>query len=88
MHIEHVEDTLIEQKIVHGHEAYDLYRAVFENDTRNGRDWNPRIAYRNPGLYQLYHDEYIYDIVRKIQEINRRRRNYLLLWDWMKRRPW
>lgn len=75
---EHVEDTLMSERIVPLDEFWYL-----NNTLRGGHeplDWD--------SLYVEGQEPLIYPTIRKISQVNRHRRDFLLLRDWSFRRPW
>ena len=77
---EHVEDCLINKRVVVHDEKWTLINRLDEYYTP--ADVNEMFAYPD----QI--DRIVHPYLRKISEINGQRRNYLLLGDWSKRRPW
>jgi hypothetical protein len=76
--VEHVEDVLITKRVVVADEWWQAANEVQENSTPV--DWNR--------AYNLIIDQPIAYFLNKISQTNRHRRDYLLLRDWSKRRPW
>lgn len=80
MGTEHVEDTLIEKRVV----VHDEHAHVSEYLLRQGRgvQQDPEEMYPDSDI------DRIVPLLRRIGEINQRRRSYLLLKDWSYKRPW
>jgi hypothetical protein len=77
---EHIEDCSINKHVVVHDEKRSLINQLDEYYTP--ADVNETFSYSD----QI--DGIVCPYLRKITEINRQRRNYLLLRDWSKRRPW
>jgi hypothetical protein len=75
---EHVEDTLISKRVVVADEFWEVAQAL--QGGYQPLDWSK--------LYTVDVENDIYPPLWKISQINRNRRDYLLLRDWSKRRPW
>ena len=80
MDVEHVEDCLIENRVVVRDEFWDLSQWM----KGSGGLHVPDVS----GMYEDDISENVIHVVRKISEVNRSRRNYLLLRDWDHKRPW
>jgi hypothetical protein len=78
MDYEHVEDTLISKRVVVSDEFWEVAQAL--KGGYQPLDWTT--------LYTGDVEDDTYPPLRKISQINRNRRDYLLLRDWSKRRPW
>jgi hypothetical protein len=76
--VEHVEDVLITKRVVVADEWWHAANEVQGNSTPV--DWNR--------AYNVNIDKPIAFFLKKISQTNRYRRDYLLLRDWSKRRPW
>ena len=77
MDMEHVEDCLINKRVVHDDEWYitnEMHLPGFR------LEWLTEFAGHTPSL--------LFGLLKKISQVNRQRRNYLLLRDWNKRRTW
>lgn len=86
MALEHVEDVMVEKHVVTIDEDYKLDEFLDHAHQRGSRsiiedeDFGGRVT--GNGL------ETVANILMEIERVNRRRRNYLLLRDFSKRRPW
>lgn len=80
LQLEHVEDVLINKRVCVRDEPYELNQ-VLTLDYDPG--WDPLST-----EYNLLEENVVYKTVQKIGEINRHRRNFKLLRDWSKKRPW
>ena len=86
LEIEHVEDVLINQRVVYDDEWYAIYE-------RRDKDYRPNDIYNTPTHQHANtrldpHVKEAERMLRKMSQFNRLRRSYLLFRDWMKRRPW
>jgi hypothetical protein len=79
---EHVEDVLINKRVVFDDERWEIY-----NELRN-EGYDPAKGFDIPMFAGSGRQITLEPYLRKISQVNRRRRNYLLLRDWSKRRPW
>jgi hypothetical protein len=80
---EHVEDCLINKRVVYGDEWDQLWGQLGDDD------WIPGSIVNLPVITQANGQTAIGTrLLRKISEVNRLRQSYLSLRDWMKRRPW
>lgn len=85
MNQEHVEDCLIEKRLVVEDEEWDMpwgveFLSIEEQEELGHVGWGLKAGERNYGE--------ILEVLRRISEVNRYRRNYLCLTDWSLRRPW
>ena len=78
MDYEHVEDTLISKRVVVNDEFWELSNVLAGG--HEPLNWNT--------LYSSDFEDDICLILRKISQVNRHRRDFLLLRDWSHRRPW
>jgi hypothetical protein len=76
MDFEHVEDILIDKRVVVVDEHYEL--DVLIDGSSRPVDLRP----------MEFSQDSMEDLLDEISRVNRHRRNYLLLRDWSKRRPW
>jgi hypothetical protein len=82
---EHVEDCLINKRIVFPDELSELIDQVRQND----EDWLPVNVLDLPAFGKAADYEDTLDVtLTKLSQVNRLRQSYLALRDWMKRRPW
>src|ERR1700709_2538155 len=81
MDVEHIEDCLIEQRVVIPDEFWEV--SNWMQGTHGVQIPNP---YGVPA--EIVWENEVFTVLRKIAEVNRCRRNYLLLRDWSKKRPW
>jgi hypothetical protein len=78
-----VEDHLINKRIVYGDERAQLIEALKDPD------WIPANIADLPAISgDDMNPNGVPLILGKISEVNRLRQSYLVLRDWMKRRPW
>ena len=84
MDLEHVEDVLINKRIV----CDDEWSQIF--DLLRNEDYIPSDVFDLPANADDGSDPLpdMESNLRKIAQINRLRQSYLVLRDWMKRRPW
>jgi hypothetical protein len=76
MDAEHVEDMLIDKRVVLRDEWYELDKLLDSTS-------------RQPDISKMPTSENtLYQVLPEISRVNRHRRNFLLLRDWSKRRPW
>jgi len=80
MAVEHVEDVLIDRRVVIEDEEWQAYRVLIQE----GLSYTPEDLEN----LDLTEQELIMPRLQKIGQINRFRRNHLLLKDWNKKRPW
>jgi hypothetical protein len=80
MAVEHVEDVLIDRRVVIEDEEWQTYQVLIQEG----------LAYDPEDLenLDLADQDLIAPRLRKISQINRYRRNHHLLKDWSKKRPW
>lgn len=83
MDLEHVEDVLINKRIVYDDEWSQIF------DLLTDEDYVPDV-FDLPAIADVGSDPLpgMESNLRKIAQINRLRQSYLVLRDWMKRRPW
>ncbi|KAJ8071551.1 hypothetical protein OCU04_001865 [Sclerotinia nivalis] len=76
----YVEDHLIDNRILAEDEYWELTKILSQ------RGYNPDvIKSRLPDAAQ---EQYVRALARKVSQVNVNRRNFLLLRDWSKKRPW
>lgn len=81
MDLEHIEDALMDKRIVGPDERYEL-DALLATGLPSRPDGSLSVEV-------IKHDiEAMHGVIAEISRVNRHRRNYLLLRDWSKRRPW
>lgn len=80
---EHVEDVLIEKRVVLHDEPWTLARYLYEKYREPNRKL-PELS----DLLPTQETDKVLAKIRRIGEVNRTRRNYLLLTDWCNKRPW
>ncbi|KAI6713991.1 hypothetical protein JHW43_003421 [Diplocarpon mali] len=77
---EHVEDVLINKRIVVADEWYDIFEALQDEDYAPTDVQNWPMFKRDPFNLEMR--------IARMSEINRLRRNLLLLKNWNRKRPW
>jgi hypothetical protein len=82
--IEHVEDVMINKRVVYDDEWSQIFDLLI-SEGYYPAEILLQPAYIGDGSDPLLGIE---SILRKISQINRLRQSYLVLRDWMKRRPW
>jgi len=82
MDVEHVEDVLIERRVVVPDEEYELAELL----KKNGRFFTTNLI--DDMVDEAADQDLVTPRLRKIEQVNRFRRNHLLLKDWNKKRPW
>ncbi|KAE8442693.1 hypothetical protein EG329_002938 [Mollisiaceae sp. DMI_Dod_QoI] len=79
--VAHVEDVLVEKRVVVDDEWYAMHEALMDPG------YNPRdFLYKDTG--EEGRDQYVLEVLQKMSEVNRLRRNKLLLTDWNSTKPW
>lgn len=76
MDVEHIEDVMIDKRIVGRDERYELDKIL------DGTSRRPDISQMPADLSPVL------EVLSEVSRLNRSRRNFLLLRDWSKKRPW
>jgi hypothetical protein len=80
---EHVEDRLINKQIVPYHEL-----ALAEGEEYNAYDINETFGEGNSSQAGILLENFINKVTMGISLVNRQRRNFRLMRDWLRHRPW